>query len=72
MPCPFLKEIVMAYCRAYPVKKPVPRSQIMTASPCMGEGYRECGFYKEIVAQIEGATDQEPKGFRRESRKEVA
>ncbi len=56
MPCPFLEEIVMVYCRAYPVRKPVPKHQITTGSPCMGEGYKACPFFQEIMARLESAS----------------
>ena len=56
MGCPFLEEIVMVYCRAYPVKKLVPKYQITTASPCMGEEYKTCPFFTEIMARMESAS----------------
>lgn len=54
--CPFLEEILMVYCRAYPVRKLVPKHQVTTGSPCMGEGYMGCPFFKEIMARLEPET----------------
>jgi hypothetical protein len=71
MPCPFLEEIVMVYCRAYPVRKLVPKHQITTTSPCTGEGYTQCSLFKEIMARLEAASGERPGLIRREVRKEV-
>ncbi|MBI3989475.1 MAG: hypothetical protein HY347_07640 [candidate division NC10 bacterium] len=72
MTCPFLEEIVMVYCRAYPVRKLVPKHQITTGNPCAGEGYMNCPFFKEIMARLESASGEEPEVIKRETRKEVA
>jgi hypothetical protein len=56
MPCPFLEEIVMVYCEAYPVRKLVPKHQITTESLCAGDGYKACPFFKEISARLESAS----------------
>lgn len=71
MPCPFLEEIVMVYCRAYPVRKLVPKHQVTTRSPCTGEGYRECPFFKEITVRLASASGKEPEAIGGETRKEV-
>ena len=36
MSCPYLKEVVMLYCQAYPVKKLIPLDRIASADPCLG------------------------------------
>lgn len=56
MPCPFLEEILMVYCRAYPVRKPVPKHQITTESPCMGEGYKACPLYQREFQEVHAPT----------------
>lgn len=68
--CPFLREVVMVYCRAYPVRKLIPKHQITSGSLCMGEGYMVCPFFKEIMARLtpeevgkETLGLQEVKGF---------
>lgn len=71
MACPFLEEIVMVYCRAYPVRKPVPKHQITTASPCMGEGYHACPFFQEIMTRLESASREGADVMQREAQKGV-
>jgi hypothetical protein len=46
MPCPHLKEVVMLYCDAYPVKKMVPLDKLVSANPCIAEDYRECPLFR--------------------------
>lgn len=50
MSCPYLEEVVMVFCRAYPVKKMIPRSQSLTASPCLAGGFKRCPFFQEVTA----------------------
>jgi hypothetical protein len=50
MTCPYLKEVSMVFCRAYPVKKPVPIDQVTTASTCEGE-YCACPLFQEALAR---------------------
>jgi len=50
MPCPHLKEVVMLYCDAYPVKKMVPLDRLVSASPCIAEDYRDCPLFRAAVA----------------------
>jgi hypothetical protein len=45
MTCPYLKEVAVVFCRAYPVKKPVPVDQVTTASTCEGE-FQGCALYR--------------------------
>lgn len=61
MTCPYLKEVSMVFCRAYPVKKPVPIDQVTTASTCEG-GFRECPLFREALARAERAApaDEHP------------
>ena len=40
----------MVFCRAYPVKKPVPIDRVTTASTCEGE-FGECSLYREALAR---------------------
>jgi hypothetical protein len=39
MSCPYLKEVVMLFCQAYPVKKMVPLDRIASANPCLGQDF---------------------------------
>jgi hypothetical protein len=66
MTCPYLKEVSMVFCRAYPVKKPVPIDRVTTASTCEGE-YCGCPLFKEALARAgKSATEDDhhegPKG----------
>lgn len=68
MTCPHFKEVTMVFCRAYPVKKPVPIDRVTTASTCEGE-FRECPFFKEALARAGRSASEderlhpdEPKG----------
>ncbi len=61
MTCPYLKEVSMVFCRAYPVKKPVPIDQVTTASTCEGDGFKACSLFREALARGErSATDATP------------
>jgi hypothetical protein len=66
MTCPFLEEVMMVYCRAYPVRKLVPKHGITTDSPCMCEGYAGCPFFKEIMARLEAYAGETPEVMRGE------
>jgi hypothetical protein len=63
MTCPYLKEVSMVFCRAYPVKKPVPIDRVTTASTCEAEAFKECPLFREALARagksIEDTKSQE-------------
>jgi hypothetical protein len=66
MTCPYLKEVTVVFCRAYPVKKPVPIDQVATASSCEGD-FAACPLYEEAEARAgRSATEDDhhegPKG----------
>jgi hypothetical protein len=52
MSCPYLKEVVMFYCQAYPVKKLVPLDRIASADPCLGHDYEACPLFKDVLTRI--------------------
>jgi hypothetical protein len=52
MSCPYLKEVVMLYCQAYPVKKLVPLDRIASADPCLGHDYEACPLFKDVLTRI--------------------
>jgi len=52
MSCPYLKEVVMLYCQAYPVKKLVPLDRIASADPCLGLDYEACPLFKDVLTRI--------------------
>lgn len=62
MRCPFFEEVVVAFCRAYPVKKMVPSGQLQANCICTCEQFEECGLFREVMARVEAAeTDAAPK-----------
>ena len=54
MSCPHLKEVVMLFCDAYPVKKMLPLDRIATADPCLGQ-FHDCPLFREAMARLEAA-----------------
>lgn len=59
MSCPYLKEVTMVFCRAYPVHKPVPLDRVTTASTCEGRGFEECALFRDAAARARrGAVDE--------------
>ena len=52
MSCPHLKEVVMLFCDAYPVKKMLPLDRIASAHPCLGRDFERCPLYRELVARL--------------------
>ena len=52
MSCPYLKEVVMLYCQAYPVKKLVPLDRIASADPCLGHDYEACPLFKDVLTRV--------------------
>jgi len=56
MSCPYLKEVVMLFCDAYPVKKMLPLDRIATAHPCLGQDFEKCPLFTELVARLASAT----------------
>jgi hypothetical protein len=57
MSCPYLKEVVMLFCQAYPVKKMVPLDRLASADPCLGRDFSQCPLFKELVARLQAAED---------------
>ncbi len=52
MSCPYLKEVVMLYCQAYPVKKLIPLDRIASAEPCLGYEYESCPLFRDVMTRI--------------------
>ena len=71
MACPYLKEVVMLYCQAYPVKKLVPLDRIASADPCLGHDFEACPLFKDVVSRIRASSQRitaspQPDSTRRE------
>ena len=61
MTCPYLKEVSVVFCRAYPVKKPVPIDRVTTASTCEGESFKGCPLFRDALARAGRSVDEEKK-----------
>ena len=61
MSCPFLREIVMAYCSAYPVKKMVPKDRMTEKCACTCDDFSACSLFR----RAHGAPAAGPTGPRR-------
>ncbi|MFL5299502.1 MAG: hypothetical protein ACJ79R_04055 [Anaeromyxobacteraceae bacterium] len=59
MSCPYLTEITMSFCRAYPVKKLVPTERLGGASRCEGEAFFCCPVYRDTAARPAAAPASE-------------
>ncbi len=59
MTCPYLKEVSMVFCRAYPVKKPVPIDRVTTASTCEGDGFRGCPLFKDALERADRSAHED-------------
>jgi hypothetical protein len=55
MRCPFFEEILVAFCRAYPVKKMVPSDRLQANCICTCEGFEDCPLFREVMAKLHGA-----------------
>jgi hypothetical protein len=53
MSCPHLKEVVMLFCQAYPVKKMVPLDRLASADPCLGKDFQQCPLFRELTARLQ-------------------
>jgi hypothetical protein len=59
MSCPYLKEIVMLCCQAYPVRKMVPFERLATASPCIGGDFQECPAFKDVLTRLKASVSED-------------
>ncbi len=61
MTCPYLKEVSVVFCRAYPVKKPVPIDRVTTASTCEGEAFKGCPLFRDALERAGKSVAEEEK-----------
>jgi len=54
MKCPFLEEVVVRYCKAYPVRKLIPSDVSSTVSLCTSDEYVHCPEYREVAMEGKG------------------
>jgi hypothetical protein len=59
MSCPHLKEVVMLFCQAYPVKKMVPLDRLASANPCVGGDFQQCPLFQELSAKLKACAEHE-------------
>ncbi len=50
--CPFLREIVMAYCSAYPIRKLVPKDRMTEKCACTCDDFTACSLFRELMARL--------------------
>jgi glycine cleavage system H lipoate-binding protein len=46
MKCPYLEEVVVRYCKAFPLKKMIPREAIGQESPCTSGNHCSCSQFR--------------------------
>ena len=51
MSCPYLTQVTMSFCAAYPVKKLVPTARVVTESACDGEAFSSCPVFRELLVR---------------------
>ena len=49
--CPYLKEIIMVFCEAFPAKK-MPLEGMTSPSRCFGD-FSNCPLFAELAAQVD-------------------
>ena len=64
--CPFFEEVLVAFCRAYPVKKMVPSDRIQANCICTCERFDDCPVFREVIAKLDSARSG-PDGGTRET-----
>jgi hypothetical protein len=60
MSCPYLKEVVMLFCQAYPIKKGVPLDRLAGGDPCLGRDFSKCALFQELAAKLKAAAEEMP------------
>ncbi len=73
MRCPFFEEVLVAFCRAYPVKKMVPSDRLQADCACTCERFEDCSLFREVMDRLENKkpTAGEEKAEARENGKGV-
>ena len=52
MSCPFLEQVTMRYCKAYPIRKMIPASSSQLLDPCVSH-HETCPIYQEATGTEE-------------------
>lgn len=56
--CPFLKEVVMAFCDACACKKPLPVNRLVPSGPCGKKDFQGCPIFEEAMARLRRASEE--------------
>ena len=62
--CPFFEEVLVAFCRAYPIKKMIPSDRLQANCICTREGFEDCPLFREVMAKLEGSRPTDRKAER--------
>jgi len=57
MSCPHLKEVVMLFCQAYPVKKMVPLDRLASANPCLSGDFEHCPLFRDLSERLKSCAE---------------
>lgn len=60
MKCPFLEEVVVRYCKAFPVRKMIPQHRTDAPCICLSQEYRQCSEYCAVSKMEEGEMAKQP------------
>jgi hypothetical protein len=55
MRCPFFEEMLVAFCRAYPIKKMIPADRVQGNCTCTRESFHDCPLFQEVMNRLESA-----------------
>jgi hypothetical protein len=66
MRCPFFEEVLVAFCRAYPMKKMVPSDRLQANCVCTCERFEDCPLFREVMARLEDVEAAGPDAGRKD------
>jgi hypothetical protein len=52
--CPFFEEVLVAFCRAFPVRKMIPSNRMNANCVCTHDAFEDCALFREVMAKVEG------------------
>lgn len=55
--CPHFRRVVMVFCDASPVRKPVPEDQLASLGPCAEADHRHCPLFDPRASGTEGTAE---------------
>ena len=57
MGCPYWREVLMVYCDASPLKKPVPADRVVQMGHCSCGDFENCPIFLEALARMKQASE---------------